>query len=128
MYSVYVSTLAKFKLLIEFVKDSLDANALLTNMSCLVAFILVMKLMRPLYSLVMNFIYKMLHNKNVKTSSNRKYNKLDLLSYNCSACSSSSSSSSLFSEKKKSNTKNKKYKIKLNKKKINNTLRKFKLD
>jgi hypothetical protein len=125
MYSIYDSILAKLNLLISFVKNSLNANYLLTTLTYLSMFIVVMTLMSPVYKLVMTLIGNLIGKKKEKSSSHRIYKKID--SSNCSVCKSSSKSSSSSSKLHKS-IKKKKCKVKLNKKKINKTLRQFKLN
>ena len=126
MYSIYVSTLTKLNLLISFVKNSLNANCLLTTLIYLSIFIVVMTLISPAYKLVMTLIGNLIGKKKEKSSSNRKYNKIDTSS--CSACNSSSSKSSSSSPKSHKSIKKNKCKINLGKKKINKTLRKFNLN
>ena len=126
MYSIYLSTLAKLKILISFVKNSLNTKCLLTTLTYLSMFIVVMTLLNPAYKLIVGLISRLIGKKNDKSSSHRKYKKID--SDSCSACVSSSThlSSSSYSDNKK-NKKNG-CKVKLNKNKINKTLRNFKLD
>ena len=138
MYSICVSILAKLKILISFVKNSLNAKCLLTMLTYLSIFIVVMTLLHPIYKLVISLVSRLIGKKNDKSSSHRKYKKID--SDSCSACdsssrhSSSSSSSSRHSSSSSSDNKLKKKnkknecKVKLNKNKINKTLRNFKLD
>jgi hypothetical protein len=137
MYSIYVSTLAKLKLLICFIRNSINANYFLTLLTYLSMFIVVMKLLNPVYNVIMNLIGKYMGKKNDKSSSHRKYKKINSITNSCSACGSSNSSSSSYCSRSsdsnkpnkpnKSNKKNK-CKVKLNKNKINKTLREFKLD
>lgn len=131
MYSICVSILAKLKILIFFVKNSLNVKCLLTMLTYLSIFIVVMTLLHPIYKLVISLLTKLIGKKNDRSSSHRKYKKID--SDSCSACNSSSSYSSSHSSSssdnklKKKNKKNK-CKVKLNKNKISKILRNFKLD
>ena len=133
MCSIYVKILSKLKLLICFFKNSMNINYLLAVLTYLSMFIVVITLLHPFYKLIISLIKKIIrHNdcssSSLNESSHRKYKKLNSITDSCSAClekSNSSSSSSNICPQKKSN---KKYKIKFNKNKINNVLKKIKLD
>lgn len=137
MYSNYAFILAKFKLLIKYVINSLNVNFLLIILTHLTMFIVIITLLNPIYKFFVNLI----KNKKITSSSHRIYKNINSIS-DCSACKSSSKSSSksLSNSSSKSTSKsttkslttvhktNKKYKIKINKNKINKTLRNFKLE
>ena len=135
MYSIYVSIFAKIKLyikcLLNLIKKHIQVNSLLTLLTYLAMFIVVLNLINPVRLLISNIFSKMF-GKNKESSSHRKYKKINSLLDSCSACGTSSSNSSDSSSKYSSNTnkckKNKKCKVKLSKRKINKTLQQFKLD
>ncbi len=133
MYSSYVSTLSKVKLLLTFLKNGFNAKNLLTGLTYLSVIIVVMTLAKPVFNFVKRMFLKMFGRKNDKSSSDRKYAKLDSISESCSACKSSSvslsdDSSSFKNKKNKKDKKDKKCKVKLSKNKINKTLKNFKLE
>jgi hypothetical protein len=137
MYLNYVSILTKIKfyinLLINLIKKNLHATKILSILTYLSMFLVFVNLIKPNYLLISKLFLKLFGNKKEKSSSYRKYIKISSFSDNCSACKSSSKSSTetLSKNLKKSEfhkykLKNKKFKV--NKKNINKTLRKFKLD
>jgi hypothetical protein len=105
-------------------------------------FIVIVSLMNPVRVMISNLLSGIFGKKKDKSSSHRKYKKINSLSNSCSACGTSSSnscvSSSKYSSSKYSSSKyssdsnkcqkNKKCKVKLSKKKINKILQQFKLD
>jgi ABC-type multidrug transport system fused ATPase/permease subunit len=108
----------------------MNINYLLVVLTYLSMFIVVITLLHPFYKLIISLIKKIIRQNDCSSSSldessHRKYKKLNSITDSCSACLEKSSSSSNICPQKKSN---KKYKIKFNKNKINNVLKKIKLD
>jgi len=138
MYLNYVGTVGKIKSLFSFLKKECNAKLLLIILSYITASIVVLTLIQPALKLGKFLFDKLFRRKQVVSSSNRKYKKLNLISDSCSHCKSSSkcksssecksSSGSSKSKCKPKENKVKKCKIKLSKKKIDKTLRQFKLD
>lgn len=167
MFSIYYSLLSKIEVLIYFIKSSINTGILLTMITYLSTFIVVMKLLSPIYRMILNLIWKKAKSSStsfISTTSttktypsnkhslsilsSRKYNKMSSsmsIKIPNSSNSSTLSNSTTFVKKniiKKSlldsssskitnkivKSKNPHYKIKLNKRKINKTLRNFKLD
>ena len=132
MYSSYVSTLSKIKLLLAFLKNGCNAKNLLTGLTYLSVVIVVLTLAKPMLRFVKNMLSKLFGKKNDKDSSDRKYGKINSLSDSCSGCKSarseSSDSDSLSLKHKQKNKKEKKCKVKMSKKKVEKALREFKLE
>ena len=137
MYLNYVSILTKIKfyinLLINLIKKNLHTAKILSILTYLSMFLVFVSLIKPDYLLISKLFFKLFGNKKVKSSSDRKYIKINSLTDSCSACKSSSFSSSESSSKNSNKSESHKYKLKnkkfkVNKKNINKALRKFKLD
>ncbi len=154
MYSSFISTIYKIRMLLNSLKKIICAEKLLVILTQLSGLIVVLTLLKPLIFFGKNLLRKIFgkkqlthnedttHNKinandkslSHKIDENRKYKKLETLTDSCSKCAYSSSSSSSSSDSKKkckstsSEKKVKKRKIKITKNKMKKTLRNYNLN
>ena len=157
MYSSFISTIYKIRMLLNSLKRIVCAEKLLLILTQLSGLIVVLTFLKPLIFFGKNLLKKIFGKKQImhnddnthnklhlnddsithKIDENRKYKKLETLTDSCSKCAySSSSSSSDSSDSKKKckstssekNKKVKKQKVKISKNKIKKTLRNYNLN